>query len=177
MLYTRTGDDGTTTLNNGTERLPKDNAVCEALGTLEELNALLGVCRASCLYEEPLPLRQIVRTVQETLFSMHAMLAGAETSIGKAHVLKLEEDIAILEAHMQPVRSVVIPGSTLLSAQFDHARAVCRRAERRVVALSYTTPYPEELVMYLNRASSLLYALARHTATMHGAPELKPSYL
>ena len=167
MLYTRKGDNGTTGLFGTKERIPKESLVYEALGTLDELNALLGICFAKSDKKE-------LRVAQQCLFIAQAELAGAHKAITAEHIRELEAIIDELEAQIQKPRTFIVPGSTELSGWFDYARAVSRRAERAVLrarALRNLSPYT---YTYLNRLSSLLYALARYTGV--GAEEISPSY-
>lgn len=169
MLYTRKGDGGTSGLFGTKERFPKESLIYEALGTLDELNALLGICFAVSKRKE-------IRAVQQCLFIAQAELAGAQKSITAEHMSKLETLIDQLEVQIQNPRAFVVPGSTELSGWFDYARAVSRRAERavlRVQDLHNLCPYT---YAYLNRLSSLLYALARRAAVEAGTEELHPTY-
>lgn len=179
MLYTRKGDTGESGLFGTKERFPKDSLVYEALGTIDELNSLLGVCRAKAAQKNPdllSPILSAVQSVQERLFIIEAQLAGAEKTITQKHVEELERVLARLEEHLPRFHNFVIPGVTELSSFLDLARAVSRRAERTVITLSKSRPVSDATKAYLNRLSSLLYALARFAATQAGAMEVAPSY-
>ncbi len=179
MLYTRKGDTGESGLFGTNERFPKNSLVYEALGTIDELNSLLGVCRAKATGKKHdlMPLvSSMVQSVQEHLFIMEAQIAGAEKNITKEYVDEIEKMVAQLEERLPKLHSFIIPGATELSALLDLARAVSRRAERAVIAMSATKPIPDATKAYLNRLSSLLYALARFAATQEGAREVAPSY-
>lgn len=173
MLYTRTGDAGTSRLFGSTERLPKECPIYEALGTLDELCSLLGVCRAkakeTCAYDVA---RELLRA-QESLFILQASCAGAPVSFDATKVTDLEASIAFCEECVGTPRSFLIPGETTLSSFLDYARAVARRAERAVLLAQVLT---EAGRVYLNRLSSLLYALARYAAYLEKARERAPSY-
>ncbi len=167
MLYTRKGDSGTTGLFGTKERIPKESVLYEALGTLDELNALLGICFAKSDRTE-------LRTAQQCLFIAQAELAGAHKAITAEHLHELEVMIDELEVQIQRPRTFVVPGTTELSAWFDYARAVSRRAEREVLRAKLLRNLSPHTCAYLNRLSSLLYALARHAGI--GAEEVSPSY-
>lgn len=178
MLYTRKGDTGASGLFGTSERFPKNSPVFDALGALDELNSLLGICRAhaSKQHERGLDISKEVTKVQEDLFIAQAELAGAKMHISKAHIGALERTIGVLEGKIENPHAFVIPGATELSALFDYARAVCRRAERAVVGASKKQPVSPTTNAYLNRLSSFLYALARYTATRAEVRELSPAY-
>ena len=178
MLFTRTGDDGTSGLWGTNKRLPKDHPVYEALGTLDELNSLLGVCRAkSCIYTgTAFDVRGTLFAVQEDLFIIQAQLAGASKKLTQKHVAALEDAVSALELRITRPEGFVIPGATELSGLLDYARAVSRRAERTVIALHRTHEIDTNSRTYLNRLSSLLYALARYAVTSADADEAQPSY-
>jgi len=177
MLFTRKGDDGMSGLFGTPERLPKDSPLFEALGTLDELNSLLGICFAQAdeMRGEP-PFKPALRSAQENLFIIQAELAGADKTLTQANVDVLEQTIAEFERHIENPHSFVIAGVSEISAFLDYARTVSRRAERRVLSargIRETSPATRK---YLNRLSSLLYALARAAAACTNATEQKPSY-
>jgi len=177
MLYTRKGDGGTSGLFGTKERLPKNSPVYDALGTLDELNSLLGMCRAQvrrCADEE-IDIPEEVTKVQESLFIIQAELAGAPKRTSNEGVAALERSIGIIEGLIENPHAFVIPGATELSALFDYTRAVCRRAERSVVAAG-AAAVSAETRAYLNRLSSLLYAFARYAAMRRGVKESSPAY-
>lgn len=179
QLYTRKGDGGTSGLFGTTERFPKDSPIYEALGAVDELNSLLGVCYAVAERRHPADtdsIRSAVRAAQEKLFIIQAELAGAEKKILPQDVRELEDTIARLESAGINPHSFIIPGATELSAFFDYARATSRRTERAVIAARSVRPLSADAYAYLNRVSSLLYALARFSAKMEERKELTPSY-
>lgn len=179
MLYTRKGDGGTSGLFGTKERYSKDSPVYEALGGLDELNSLLGMCRAQAIgmkNEGELDISKEIVRVQENLFIAQAELAGAPKNITQTHVDELETVIGVFEGLIENPHSFVIPGGSEQSALFDYARAVSRRAERAVVVARAQRPISPTTGAYLNRLSSLLYALARYTAKREGAGELSPTY-
>jgi cob(I)alamin adenosyltransferase len=175
MLYTRRGDGGTSTLFGQSGRLPKDSPIYDALGSLDELNSLLGLCRARAKeVRGAIDVPKELLTVQQTLFIAQAECAGAQQHVTQAHVDALEASIAEIEKVIEAPHGFVIAGINELSGSLDFARAVSRRAERAVVHASSEHPVSAELRAYLNRLSSLLYALARYAAK--GEDELSPDY-
>ena len=178
MLYTRKGDGGTSGLFGTKDRFPKNSPVYEALGALDELNSLMGVCRAKASeqHRKEFDISKEIMKAQQNLFLAQAEVAGAGKHIPKARVDELECVISTIENLIENPHVFVIPGATELSAVFDYARAVCRRAERAVVGASKKQSVSPTTSAYLNRLSSLLYALARYTATRAGARELSPAY-
>lgn len=177
MLYTRKGDSGTSGLFGTKERFPKDSPVYDALGTLDELNALLGLCRANAgAWRGELSVADELEKAQQNLFIAQAEMAGAEKQILTAHLDELEYTIDDIESLIQNPHAFVLPGATELSALLDYARTVSRRAERAAVRARSVRPLSPNTVAYLNRLSSLLYALARYTAGEAGIKEVSPSY-
>lgn len=176
MLYTRKGDSGTSGLFGTTDRLPKDSPIYEALGALDELNSLLGLCRARLVSYSLFKLQDSVQNSQESLFIIQAELAGAEKALPQKHVDMLEKAVDSIERHIEKPAAFVIPGATELSGLLDYARAVSRRTERAVVSISALRTLSPASLAYLNRLSSFLYALARYTAAEAKAKESSPSY-
>ncbi len=182
MLYTRKGDKGTSGLFGTKERIPKDSPVYDALGTLDELNSLLGVCQATThnCAKVPAAIRAEVLpelfTVQECLFIIQAELAGAGKTISQQQVDDLEITIDSIERMIPAPHGFVIPGTTSVSSWCDYARAVSRRAERAVIKVQGIRKLSAPTLAYLNRLSSLLYSLARYSATLECGIESKPSY-
>ncbi len=177
MLYTRKGDDGSSGLFGTKERYAKTSAVYDALGTVDELNSLLGMCRTETANEHgKLNISAEIKNVQERLFIIQAELAGAEKTISGANIEELEETIESIERLIKNPHAFVIPGTTKTSALLDFARAVARRTERCVLTACETGQISPETRTYLNRVSSFLYALARYTAIKDNLPEESPSY-
>lgn len=174
MLYTRKGDGGTSGLFGTCERFSKREPVYDALGTLDELVSLLGLCRA---YARAHPcVRTYLQSAQECLFIVQAELAGAKKSLTKKQVWTIEETIGQIEEKTGNPHSFIIPGETELSGWLDYARAVARRVERTVLNVADTHAVGNETCSYLNRLSSLLYALARYVAVREHVKERAPSY-
>ena len=161
-IYTKTGDDGTTGLFGG-GRVRKDDARVESYGTVDELNAVVGVARALGLGAE---CEKVLAHVQVDLFSLGAELAcvpGKEAKLPMARLEsgdaeRLEHAIDAAEAGLPALTNFILPGGSPQAAALHHARTVCRRAERAVIALGGAR---SELVIYLNRLSDLLFVLAR----------------
>jgi cob(I)alamin adenosyltransferase len=173
-LYTRTGDAGETSLFDGT-RVRKDDARVDAYGEVDELNAWLGLVRAS---EVDTDLEADLVLIQRDLFALGAQLADpadkianrvTKAALGDEDVARLEQLIDRLETEVPPLRRFILAGGTQAGAALHVARTVCRRAERRMVAL--TPPTDPVLLRYINRLSDLLFVLARAVNNREGAPE------
>lgn len=183
MLYTGKGDKGTTKLFNTPpgERLPKTHPVFEALGTVDELVAFLGVLKvhaaSAALAVADMQSEKIIHTVQETLFVLQAELAGAGMSIEEARVAELGTLVDAIEQTLPPITTFFIAGGTLAAAQADVCRAVSRRMERALLsAVEAGSVIAPSSLAYANRLSSLLYALARAYNHADGISESAPSY-
>ena len=177
MLYTRKGDRGTSGLFGTSDCFPKDHPVYEALGTLDELNALLGVCKTHTEgVAGVISLNGELGDAQEALFIIQAELAGSDKRIALLRVEKIEHVIDAIEIEVGNPHAFIVAGATPLSAFLDYARTVARRAERAVIAANRVHAMSEESLAYLNRLSSLLYALARYAAAAEGIKEPSPSY-
>jgi cob(I)alamin adenosyltransferase len=173
-IYTKTGDAGDTSLFDGT-RVKKDDARVDAYGEVDEMNAWLGVARAAGLdaaLDEPLV------HIQRDLFALGAQLADpadklaprvTKAVIGDADVDRLERLIDAFEEEVPPLRRFIVAGGTPAGAALHVARTVCRRAERRMVALQ--PPVDAVLLRYVNRLSDLLFVLARVVNHRGGVPE------
>ena len=165
-VYTRRGDSGETDLFGG-QRVAKDDARVEAYGEVDELNASIGVALAAGVQDDVAALG--VR-IQGELFALGAYLAtpderrrekGSIPILSDDHVAHLEECIDAFEGEVDPLRRFVLPGGAPAAAAFHVARTVCRRAERRVVALDHLDALDAVALRYLNRLSDLLFVLAR----------------
>lgn len=173
-IYTRTGDDGTTGLL-GAARVPKHDARVEAYGTVDELNAALGMAAA---LDTQRVLADSLGSIQPALFRLGAELATADPAmlgklelIGDEDVAGLERTIDHLDAELSALTRFILPGGSALAAQLHLARTVCRRAERRVTALTDGGPSTRQLVMYLNRLADLLFVMARFANHRAGVAE------
>lgn len=181
MLYTGRGDNGNTTLYGSKEKLSKSSPITEALGSLDEVNSYLGICKSKAKSTDLTPEKSIpdmVDIIQNNLFIVQAQVAGADKKIHEDEIKKMEKEISEIENILPPINSFLISGSTELSAHFDFARTLVRRAERRVVALNEAHLSLIDLgtLAYLNRLSSLLYAYARLLALDSDKEEKKPTY-
>ncbi len=190
MLYTRKGDDGKTSAYycdlpaQAGQRFSKSSAIAEALGTLDEINSFLGIIKAkfnqgqTLNLEKGLALVNVLHGIQENLFIIQAEVAGANKKINSEKIIEMEKMIDDIEKELPPIKTFFISGTTELSALFDFARTLARRAERRVVAVADEgkIPISPETLTYLNRLSSLLYAFARQSAYKSGIKEVSPSY-
>lgn len=176
MLYTGKGDGGTTRVFGcDQQRISKSSELPEALGALDELNAYLGYVRMRS--NEP-RISTIVKEVQETLFIVQAEVAGADKKIKEGTVDQVEELVNTIEKEIPPLKGFSIAGGTELSALLDVARTLSRRAERRLVAVTDAglRELGPETKAYMNRLSSLLFALARLANHLAGVPEENPKY-
>ena len=173
-IYTKTGDKGDTSLFGG-QRVPKDALRIEAYGTVDELNSVLGICRAE---NNDAEINSVLAQVQEQLFELGADLATPRSvaaknvrRIGQKDAHHLEKIIDSLEVHLKPLKHFILPGGTPVAARIHFARTVCRRAERHVVRLSRNEDISEDIIIYLNRLSDLLFVLARHANHLASVPE------
>lgn len=183
MLFTGKGDGGTTSLFGCKQRISKSSAVAEALGNMDEINSFLGVCKvvaSKAFYRLPngAPVAGLVDEIQQNLFIVQAELAGSAMAISEEKVKKVEEIIGMIEAALPPIHSFFVSGGTEVAALFDFARTIARRAERRVVAVAESgdREINAQTRAYLNRLSSILYALARLANHQAGINEEKPTY-
>lgn len=168
-ICTRTGDDGTTGLADGT-RLAKDSPRIEAIGALDELNSLLGVLLAQGVSG---PMRTTLVEVQHRLFDLGGELSlPGRTLLFAEAVAGLDQALDRLNAPLPPLREFVLPGGPPAAAHCHQARTVCRRAERRLVQLSRAEEVGPDALKFLNRLSDLLFVMARTLARSAGAPEV-----
>jgi len=168
-IYTRTGDDGTTGLGDGT-RVAKDDPRVEAFGAIDELNSLLGLLRA---HELPPLIQAMLTTIQHELFDLGGELCVPDRAVLQdAQVARLEKSLDELNAPLAPLKEFVLPGGTNVAALAHVARAVCRRAERRVTTLARQRGVNPVSVRYLNRLSDLLFVLARSLNSQSGLPDV-----
>lgn len=177
-IYTKTGDTGETGLFGG-GRVRKDHPRIAAYGTLDELNATLGVARVEVARSADIPpataaaLDALLGDLQNRLFDLGAELAAPQSEskglqlIQQRHVDDLERAIDEHESRLPPLTQFILPGGNAAAAQLHVARCVCRRAEREVVSLAEEHPLRDLPIRYVNRLSDLLFVLAR--ATNHGA--------
>lgn len=176
-LFTGRGDRGTTTaFGCDQQRISKSSELPEALGALDELNAYLGFVKVKATGNERIA--GVLRDIQETLFIIQAEVAGAEKRVGEGVVKNIEDSTNGIEKEIPPLKGFSIAGGTELSALLDVARTLARRAERRLVAVAEAgvRDLPPETKSYMNRLSSLLFALARLANHQAGVAEENPRY-
>jgi cob(I)alamin adenosyltransferase len=177
-VYTKTGDDGTTGLVGG-ERAPKDAPRIEAYGTVDELNAALGLALHALGRSAAGPrLTPILRRVQNELFNLGAELATPDAerrarlpAVEERHITRLEAELDLLNEALPELRSFILPGGGEASSFLHLARTICRRAERRVVALARVETVGPQAVTYLNRLSDALFVFGRHASVADAQPE------
>jgi len=182
-VYTRGGDKGETSLAGG-ERLPKDAPRIEAYGTVDELNAYIGVARQTAedlLSAHPAlaELDTILKRVQHELFNLGSILATLpkdihprQPRVTQAEITQLEKEIDRMNEGLPELRSFVLPGGCRLNAELHVCRTVCRRAERHSVALSRGEEIDPDIVRYLNRLSDALFVWSRWASHTLGVPEI-----
>jgi len=175
-IYTKSGDTGETALFGG-ERVPKDALRIEAYGSVDELNSVIGVIRSYAPHKSlDVPLGKI----QRQLFELGADLASPKirksnyiTRIKPSHAVSLEKIIDLLETKLQPLKTFILPGGSIIASQLHLARTVCRRAERNVVRLSRNENIGTAVIIYLNRLSDLLFVMARYANVLEGQQEVQ----
>jgi cob(I)alamin adenosyltransferase len=168
-IVTRTGDAGTTGLGDGS-RVAKDDARIEAIGSVDELNSTIGVILA-----EPLPddVRALLTDVQHDLFDLGGELSiPGHSAVTTTHIARIEDAVERYNAELPMLKEFILPGGSRPAALSHVARTVCRRAERRLVALGSSGDRPPPGRVYLNRLSDLLFILARVLNRAHGAPDV-----
>jgi cob(I)alamin adenosyltransferase len=175
-IYTKTGDDGSTGLFGG-GRVSKSHLRVEAYGTIDELNAILGLARSA--NPQDAQMEEILTDLQETLFVLGADLAtpqgkGGPNALRLEHTASqgLEATIDTCEEQLEPLKNFVLPGGCPQASQLHLARTVCRRGERQVVSLLESEiPINNEILVYLNRLSDLLFVLGRWANHRADQPE------
>lgn len=188
MLYTGKGDNGTTKLFNCPQgkRISKSDSIFESLGTVDELNSSLGYAKAlSCessnfvyIEGEKVPYEKIIEQIQESLFCIQAKLGGSNINLTEKHIQYIEKVIYEIETLLPPIKSFIIPGGGKTGAYLDICRTIARRSERQLVLIynKDMSTTDEKAVAFMNRLSSILYALARFANYQDGYYEKKPNY-
>lgn len=175
-IYTRTGDDGSTGLIGGT-RVRKCDKRLECYGTIDELNAALGLAVVGA----PSPQRTMIEAVQSDLFTIGALLAAPDpasaeraglTPMEAASVDRLEHQIDDAEDQLPPLANFILPGGSELAARLHVARTICRRAERLLTDFALDRPVPPMLLTYLNRLSDWLFVQARVANQVAGVADV-----
>ena len=168
-IYTRTGDDGTTGLGDGT-RVAKDSARVSAYGTVDEANSAIGLLLAS---QMPGDVRELLTSVQHHLFDLGGELCiPGHAAIQDEDVDRLEQQLDHYNADLPALKDFILPGGGEAAARCHMARTIVRRAERETVTLSHHDPVRPQAVRYLNRLSDLLFVLARVLARAEGQGEV-----
>jgi cob(I)alamin adenosyltransferase len=175
-IYTRRGDEGQTDLRD-MSRVSKASPRIEAYGNVDEVNSLIGRVRPTGHDD----VDGWLATIQNHLHVIQADLANPtpdedDPVLGEDHTAQVEEWIDTADEELEPLSSFILPGGGDAGARLHHARAVCRRAERRAVVLMRDEPVNTEAVAYLNRLSDLLFVLARLVNARDGVPEEHPTY-
>ncbi len=188
ILYTGFGDKGTTTLFGcKQERISKSANIIEALGTVDELNAYLGVVKVYTTTDQlrvkigakSILLSDIIEEIQQVLFIIQAELAGSDMTVHTKEVTKVENVIHKISDILPPITSFTIAGGSIASAELDVARTLARRAERRIVSVGEEGHRKIGMgtISYMNRLSSILFAMSRYANHIHSIPEDHPTYL
>lgn len=171
-IYTRTGDDGSTGLADGS-RARKDSPRIEAMGTVDELNSSIGVLLVALAGPALEPVHNALAPVQHRLFDIGGELAIPGLNIIEPEdVTELEQMIDRFNAQLPPLKEFILPGGSLPIAQAHLARSICRRAERRYLTLAAAESINPQALTYLNRLSDLLFVLARSIARLDDTPEI-----
>lgn len=163
-IYTKTGDKGETGLIGG-QRVSKDSSVIQTVGSVDELNAYIGVCHAYC---EGAELKLLLQKVQSLLFDAGAELATpAESSYFKKYIhleqiTDLEQSIDEYTQKLSPLKNFILPGGSVLSAHLHYARTLCRKAERELVGYSREHTVDSDIKVFFNRLSDWLFIMARY---------------
>ena len=174
-LYTKTGDDGSTGLFGGT-RVRKDTLRVEAYGTVDELNAAVGLALSACKQSE---LATILVRLQNELFDLGAVLCSPPGPLPKHikpitqdHITRAERDIDNCCAPLPPLKNFILPGGCELASRLHLARCVARRAERIIVSLAAQEPLDPNVIIYINRLSDLLFAMSRRANQLQGVEDV-----
>lgn len=188
MLYTGKGDNGTTKLFDCPQgkRVSKSDFVFEVLGTFDELNSSLGYTKVLSkksndmlsMETRKVSYEEILEVLQQSLFCIQAELGGSDIHVTKDHILYLEKVIYAVETLLPPIKSFIIPGGGETGAYLDIVRTIARRAERQLILLRHKQEriISDKSIIFINRLSSVLYALARFANYQEGYSEGKPNY-
>jgi len=169
-IYTRTGDDGTTGLGDGT-RVPKDSARVEAYGTVDEANSAIGVVLA--VSSVPVEVRDCLVEVQHDLFELGGELCiPGHSAVQGSYIDRLESELDTFNEDLPPLKDFILPGGGQAAAACHLARTIARRAERCVAALTREEAVRPEVGRYLNRLSDLLFVIARVLSRVEAGEEV-----
>jgi len=166
-IYTRTGDDGSTGMADGS-RLSKDDLLVCSIGDVDELNSQLAVlaCHAPDVFKEA------IYAIQDALFNVGAELTVGQNMLDESHTVLLESALDVLNQSLEPLKEFILPGGGLAASQCHVARAVCRRVERTLVRLNRQCALNHSLLSYINRLSDYLFVLARAIGKHEGEKEV-----
>jgi len=168
-IYTRTGDNGTTGLSNGS-RVTKADIRIAAIGDIDELNSVIGIILSDKVNTAT---REILTQIQHQLFNAGGELSlPGHTLIKVSHVKWLENQLDTLNQHLEPLKDFILPGGSPAAAYCHLARTVCRRAERNLVTLNERDTISTSLLQYINRLSDFLFVLARHINKQNGSSDV-----
>ena len=187
ILYTGFGDKGTTThFDCKQTRISKSALLIEALGSVDELNAYLGTIKVNCgkdnlvlkVGKKIIPYNKIIDNLQQNLFVIQAELGGSAMSIGKKELTKIEYIINTIADILPPITSFTISGGSATSSGLDFARTLARKSERRIIAVSEEKSRAISVgtISYMNRLSSILFAMSRYANYIFSIPEEHPNY-
>ncbi|MEI6296622.1 MAG: cob(I)yrinic acid a,c-diamide adenosyltransferase [bacterium] len=181
MLYTGNGDNGYSKLFGCEQEIGKDSEIFEILGIFDELNSFLGICKVKAnnhKISKEQTFSEILEEIQQNLFIIQANLAGANKVFGLEKTIKTEEIINEIEKELPKIRSFCVSGGNELSTYLDFARTIARKAERGFVKIQTIKAVfnNENIAPFLNRLSSLLYALSRFANLKSGFKEINPTY-
>lgn len=162
-IYTKKGDKGTTALydplNSQMKRISKDSKRIWAIGSVDEVNSFLGICSSLC--QDKAVETKLIR-IQRDLLNVGSILSGSKLKFPVAKVKTLEKEIDKMESKLPVLKNFIVPGGTAVSSHLQYARALTRRAERRIVALSKVERVNPQVLQYINRLSDYLFMLARN---------------
>lgn len=188
ILYTGFGDKGTTTLFHCEQgRISKSADIIEALGVLDELNAYIGVVKVYARDEKmkiivssrkTILYSDILNDIQQTLFIIQAEIAGSQMTVEKVGLNKIEDTISYISSLLPPIKSFTVSGGSVLSAELDYTRTLARRCERRIITVvdGGGTQIGKITLAYINRLSSILFALSRYANYSLAIKEEHPKY-
>lgn len=172
-VYTKTGDDGTTSLFGG-KRVRKDDLRIEAYGTVDELNSIIGILNEHC----PKDIIDFHQEIQSNLFNIGSVLATDPSkdfslpSVEIKHVKQLEDKMDLFSVDLPKLTNFILPGGGPGNAFSHLARTVCRRAERRVISLNESEAIDQNIIHYLNRLSDYFFILSRYMSFTSGSEEI-----
>ena len=157
-IYTKKGDKGKSRVFDSNDLIFKDGQIFATIGTIDELNSVLGVCKSFFSNKQTV---KMLEQIQSNLFTIGSILAGAKIKLQRDQVTKLEREIDRMEGTLPVLANFILPGGTKAAGFLHLARSIARRAEREVVEYSRRKQVEPEILVYLNRLSDFLFMLAR----------------